>query len=81
MLQETHFNTASKHTRGDYTYYFSTKITEEQRKEKDKQLTEYHNNKRTRTQKQNAHELMKVLNIDAEKLGVGIVFNKKTVGP
>ena len=41
LLQETHFNTNSKHVRGDYTFHFSTIVTDKQRKDKQDALEEY----------------------------------------
>ena len=79
LLQETHINYTGKEIHEDFTFYFSSVIEDEQRKSVDSKLEDLAQRvkRKTITEEEAKRERMEILNISAEKLGVGIVFKNK----
>lgn len=84
FLAETHINTNSTEEHDGYTFYFSTKITDKQRKEAEDMRKKQHQNKANgkgkgkNPNKGNTYSGIELHNLDAEKLGTAVIFNKQT---
>ena len=77
-LQETHINYTGKEQHGDYNFYFSSNIDDEQRKETDIQLEALNQRLRKKqiTEVEAKRERMTIINRSTEKLGVGFLYKK-----
>ena len=75
-LQETHVNYTGKEIHGDYTFYFSSCIEDEHRKQTEIHLENLKKKvkKKEITEEQAKRERMTILNKSSEKLGVAFVF-------
>ena len=77
-LQETHINYTGKEQHGDYNFYFSSNIDDEQRKETDIHLEALNQRLRKKqiTEVEAKRERMTIINRSTEKLGVGFLYKK-----
>ena len=79
-LQETHVNYTGKEEHGDFLFYFSSIKEDDHRKKTDLQLEELNQKVKTKriTAQEAKRERLEILNISAEKLGVGFVYRKSS---
>ena len=71
ITDEAHVNTNSKEMHDDYVFYFSTSVTDDQRKKGE----EIRASLRGRSSNNDKISNIEAYNIDAEKLGMAVVFN------
>jgi hypothetical protein len=79
-LQGIHVNYTGKEEHGDFLFYFSSIIEDDHRRKTDLKLEEMNQKVKTKriTAQEAKRERLDILNISAEKLGVGFVYRKSS---